>query len=258
MRDFIGVFDSGMGGVTVLADLAKSLPNENFIYIGDSLNAPYGEKEQQRIYELSEGAVEDFISRGAKLIVIACNTATSAAISALREKYETPIVGMEPAIKPALIDNNGGDIAVMATPMTLKLDKFNTLLDRLKGKGKVLKIPAPKLVKLVESGYIEGPGVEDYINELFEGYDKTKIESIVLGCTHFLYLKKVLMKVFDNKVKIYDGNKGTVNRVIQILSEKNIFNVSSEKGNIIIENSLSEKMAEQSFEMLTQFMKLEE
>ncbi len=256
MENFIGVFDSGMGGVTVLADLAESLPYENFIFYGDSINAPYGIKDQNDIIDLTDEAVKGLIDRGAKVVVIACNTATSASINYLRDKYSVPIIGMEPAIKPAMKENNGGHIFVMATPMTLKLDKFNSLINRLKGKGKVIKISSPRLVTLVENGVINGDEIEDYIKEIFLEYDIKKMESIVLGCTHFLYLKRVLLNIFGENIKIYDGNMGTVRRVKQILEEKSISTKNQDKGYLRIENSLSDEMVEQSFELFNKYQKL--
>ncbi|MEA3423174.1 MAG: glutamate racemase [Bacillota bacterium] len=256
MQNFIGVFDSGMGGVTVLADLVEAMPCENFIFYGDSINAPYGVRSQNDIIALTDKAVEHLIDRGAKVVVIACNTATSAAINHLRDKYPIPIIGMEPAIKPALKDNDGGHIAVMATPMTLRLDKFNSLIDRLKGKGKVLKISSPKLVTMVENGVISGIEIESYIEEIFSDYDAEKMESIVLGCTHFLYLKRVLRNIFGEGIKIYDGNMGTVNRVKQILMEKSLLTDNQEKGSIKIENSLSDDMVKQSFELFNKYKEL--
>lgn len=256
MENFIGVFDSGMGGVTVLADLAEAMPCENFIFYGDSINAPYGIRSQNDIIALTDKAVKDLIDRGAKVVVIACNTATSAAINHLRDKYPVPIIGMEPAIKPALKDNDGGHIFVMATPMTLKLDKFNSLIDRLKGKGKVIKISSPRLVTLVENGIISGNEIENYIKEIFFEYDIKKMESIVLGCTHFLYLKKSLINIFGETIKIYDGNMGTVKRVKQILGEKSILTRNQNKGYLRIENSLSDEMVKQSFELFNKYQEL--
>ncbi|MCD6436005.1 MAG: glutamate racemase [Clostridiales bacterium] len=257
MERFIGVFDSGMGGVTVLSDLAKELPHENFIFYGDSINAPYGVRDKNIIIDLTDSAIEKLVNRGAKLIVIACNTATSAAIDYLRNKYDVPIVGMEPAVKPALEGNMGGKVVVMATPMTLKLDKFNLLVDRLKGNDKVIKAPSPKLVEFVENGDTEGIEIESYIKETFKEYGIGEIESIVLGCTHFLYLRKVLKNMFGKNIKIYDGNMGTVRRVKQILKDTDLFKNDQMKGYIKIENSLSDEMVKQSFELFNRYQEIE-
>lgn len=257
MKEFIGVFDSGMGGVTVLADLIDSLPNENFIYYGDSLHAPYGVKSRDEVVALTYSAVNQMMGKGLKAVVIACNTATSAAIKELRDKFDIPIIGMEPAVKPAVEAGTTGDIAVMATPMTLKLDKFNHLLNQLDSTSKIIKVPSPELVDYVERGIYEGKIIEDYIENLFSSYSIKDIESVVLGCTHFLYIKKTLKKLFGDTIKIYDGNLGTVNRVIQILDRYGLSTDSQEKGKVIIENSHSETMIEQSFRLLKAYQEME-
>ena len=252
MNEFIGVFDSGMGGITLLADLIKALPNENFIYVGDSANAPYGTKPCREVVDFTDRAVQNFISRGAKIIVIACNTATSASIDFLRDKYDVPIIGMEPAIKPAIENYPIGNIAVMATPMTLKLDKFNYLIKSQKNSGKIIKVPSSKLVEYVENGVFKGEEIEMNIESLFSEYDKKDIESIVLGCTHFLYLKNSIRKVFGGNIKIFDGNIGTVNRVVSVLIENGIKNYSN-KGSYSIENTLSDKMVIRSHKLLKSY-----
>lgn len=253
MKKSIGVFDSGMGGVTLLAELLRALPREHFIYLGDSLNAPYGEKTPEEVTALTEKAVEALLEKGVKMVVIACNTATSAAARRVREKYDIPIIGMEPAIKPALLSNKGGQIAVMATEMTLKLDKFNFLIERFKGKGKILKIPAPKLVKLVEEGITEGPLVQDYLKTLFMAYDLEKIESVVLGCTHFLYCEPSIQSFFNHGVKIFDGHQGTVNHVIDLLEAYDLLEARGPGGYEII-NSKSEAMKKQSRILLDHYL----
>jgi glutamate racemase len=257
MKEFIGVFDSGMGGVTVLSDLVEALPEENFIYFGDSINAPYGIKSQEEVASLTDFAIQSFIDRGAKAVVIACNTATSAAIDQLRDKFEIPIIGMEPAIKPAIESNRHGNIVVMATPMTLKLDKFNHLIKRLRSSSQVIKLPSPDLVTYVEKGIVNGEAIESYIEELFRGQELDRIESIVLGCTHFLYLREVLIKVLGHKIQIFDGNSGTVNRVIQILSELDIESREG-IGGYSIENSESEEMVRLSCQLYETYQKMKQ
>ena len=164
---------------------------------------------------------------------------------------------MEPAVKPAVEAGTTGDIAVMATPMTLKLDKFNHLLNQLDSTSKIIKVPSPELVDYVERGIYEGKIIEDYIENLFSSYSIKDIESVVLGCTHFLYIKKTLKKLFGDTIKIYDGNLGTVNRVIQILDRYGLSTDSQEKGKVIIENSHSETMIEQSFRLLKAYQEME-
>jgi glutamate racemase len=189
------------------------------------------------------------------MVVIACNTATSAAAGRIRDKYAIPIIGMEPAIKPALLSNKGGRIAVMATEMTLKLDKFNFLIEGLKGKGKILKIPAPELVRLVEAGITDGPLVQDYLKTLFKAHDLEKIESVVLGCTHFLYCESSIQSFFNHGVKIFDGHQGTVNHVIDLLEEHDLLETRGPGGYEII-NTKSEAMKNQSRILLDQYLNL--
>ena len=151
--DYIGVFDSGVGGISVLRQLKKLLPNERFLYYGDSANAPYGKRPSCEVQVLTLAAVEKMMTYGLKALVIACNTATSVAIRTLREKYHDLIViGIEPALKPAVDQFPGGKIGVMATDVTLGEEKFNALLQRFADSADIVKIPAPGLVELVESG----------------------------------------------------------------------------------------------------------
>lgn len=256
MQSFIGVFDSGMGGITVLADLVEAMPEENFIYFGDSANAPYGTKDPDQVLELTDRAVGALVGRGAKLVVIACNTATSVAVDRLREKYPVPIVGMEPAVKPAVESEAGGDVAVLATPMTLRLDKFNHLVDRLGGESaRILKIPAPELVELIEHGTFEGEQINSCLRGYFKQVDRKAIRSVVLGCTHYLYLKDAIRHVLGDQVVVYDGNRGTVNRVIQILEERDLVG-SEEHPQIVIENSGPPSMVDQSIRLYKAYQRI--
>lgn len=223
----IGIFDSGMGGLSVLKTAMKLLPKESFIYYGDSKNAPYGTKTKEEVTELSIKICDYLISRGVKAIVVACNTATSAAIKVLRDKYDIPIIGMEPALKPALEDNKGGSIVVMATPMTLKEDKFKNLVKRLPSTTKIYKMPAPKIVELVEEGKSNTEAMDRLIEDYFKEIPHDSIESIVLGCTHFIFVQNSLRKVLEH-VKLFDGNEGTINQLIRKINVANESNRSIE------------------------------
>jgi glutamate racemase len=249
MKNFIGIFDSGMGGLTVLGDLMKALPHENFVYFGDSVNAPYGVKSKEEVQKLSMKICDDFILQGAKAIVVACNTATSAAINILRKKYNIPIIGMEPALKPATKNES---VAVMATEMTLKEDKFNEQYNKFKDLSTILKVPAPKLVEFVEKGELNTVNVDNYIKSLFVGNEN--IKSIVLGCTHYLFLRDTIQRLFSD-VKLYDGNAGTVNRTIYLLKENQLLN-NVGKQSIVIKNSASENMVERSWELLNIYLEM--
>ena len=161
----IGVLDSGLGGLSVLREAIKIMPNENFIFFGDSKNAPYGVKSVEQVKKLTFDVVEYLLSRGVKGIMVACNTATSAAVAELRIKYPNlPIVGIEPALKPAVNNSKDGKILVMATPMTLKEAKFHKLLDRYRDKREIEPVPCGGLMEYVEQGILEGDELDDYLS----------------------------------------------------------------------------------------------
>ncbi len=205
----IGVFDSGMGGISVLSELIKLMPNENYIYYGDSNNAPYGTKTVEEITKLSINACDFLISKGVKAIVIACNTATSASIKILRNKYSIPIIGMEPAIKPAIEISTDKKIVVLATPITLAEKKFENLVNKLHANEKVIKVPAPELVEIVESGDINSNMVKQQIQHYFCDINMSQVGFVVLGCTHFIFLRDMIQEVIGKEIDLVDGNEGT-------------------------------------------------
>ena len=169
----IGFFDSGVGGLSVMRESIAIMPNENYIYFGDSKNAPYGTKSLEEVRKLTFDAVEFLLMKNVKAIVIACNTATSAAIEDLRNKYtDIPIIGIEPAIKPAISLNKEGNIIVMATPMTLRENKFKELMNKLDDKGNLVPLPCAGLVEYIEQGILEGDDLESYLKEKLNPYLK--------------------------------------------------------------------------------------
>lgn len=225
----IGIFDSGMGGISVLADIIKYLPNERYIYYGDSGNAPYGIKTPEEVKKLCIDICDFFISEGVKAIVVACNTATSAAIKDLREKYSIPVIGMEPALKPAVTLESDGKIVVMATHMTLKEKKFNSLMEKYGKQREIIKLPCPKLVEIIEDGILEGQVARDSISECFNGINIHEVSSIVLGCTHYIFLKDYIKKFAGDNVNIIDGNEGTARHLKNILEKKGLLKNSTEE-----------------------------
>ena len=235
----IGVFDSGLGGISVLKELVKSMPNENFIYYGDSANAPYGIKTKEEITARCEDIIEFFIKQGVKAIVIACNTATSAAANILRKKYfNLPIIGMEPALKVAADGKKDNTIVVMATPLTLKEEKFNNLMANYDDENTVIKMPCPELVKIVENDLIDNEEiVEKQINDYYKDLDMNKIDSVVLGCTHFVFYKDYMEKILNNHIEIVDGNLGTTNHLKETLRLRDELRDEDKKGSIKIYNS---------------------
>lgn len=255
-NDPIGIFDSGMGGITVLVEAMRLMPTENFIYYGDSLNAPYGIKLKSEVKELSLKVCDFLINKKVKAILVACNTATSASVEDMRLLYDIPIVGMEPALKPALELKNKGDIAVLATEVTLREDKFNNLVNKFAMDRNIIKVPCPNLVELVESGVMSGKQAEDEIMSCFENIDIEKLSSIVLGCTHFVFLKNVFREVFGDDIEIYDGNFGTVKYLQKKLEELSLLNESNESSVIEIYNSKNHDYLNQSKELLEKYKML--
>ncbi|WP_278599860.1 glutamate racemase [Clostridium tertium] len=234
----IGFFDSGVGGLSVMKEAIQVMPNENYIYFGDSKNAPYGVKSVEEVRDLTFKAVEFLLNKGVKGIAIACNTATSAAVADLRKVYpDLPLVGIEPALKPAVELNKDGNILIMATSMTLKEEKFNRLMNRYKDRASIIPVPCPGLVEFIESGKLDGKEVEEYLFEKMNTYNGGKIASIVLGCTHYPFIKDTLVKIIGKDITIIDGGLGTAKELRRRLREKNLLTESKENGTIEIINS---------------------
>lgn len=236
----IGFFDSGVGGLSVLREALKIMPNENYIYFGDSKNAPYGVKDFNEVKKLTYNAVEFLLDKGAKGIVIACNTATSAAVAALRITYpKIPVVGIEPAVKPAVKLKRPGKIIIMATPVTLKLEKFHKLLDLYKNEAEIIPMPCAGLMEFVESGNINGSETIEYLKEKFAQYNNKDIASVVLGCTHYPFVKNTLSEIIGKDIPIIDGGMGTCKEIKRRLTVADLLNDSKEKGTVKIYNSLN-------------------
>lgn len=230
-KEYIAVFDSGLGGISVLKELCKLMPQEQYLYFGDSANAPYGAKTTEEVRALTMEAAEMLLSRGVKALVVACNTATAAAINDLREKYpETIIVGIEPAVKLAADRCHGGTIGVMATPVTLREEKFNHLLERF-SQEQVISIPAPELVSLIETG-AEDVAIEAYLSPILSPY-RDKLGAVVLGCTHYPFAAKVIGKLLNTQ--ILDGGAGTARETKRRLEEADL--LYGGPGEIQMENS---------------------
>jgi len=235
MKKNIAVFDSGMGGLTVLKELYKLLPHENYLYYADTKNVPYGTKSKEEILCFMEEAVTYLIRQNIKLLVIACNSATSVAIKQLREKYDFPIVGMEPAVKPALENSHEKKVLVTATSITLKEEKLKNLISSV-GHGELIeKMALDKLVTFAEAFNFEGNDVQNYLIKKLSGLDIQKFSSMVLGCTHFIYYKEMIRKILCNSsISIIDGNDGTVRQVKKILTREGQLNqVNGGKINVI-------------------------
>ncbi|NLO92879.1 MAG: glutamate racemase [Clostridiaceae bacterium] len=229
----IGFFDSGIGGLSVLREALTLMPHENYIYFADSVNAPYGTKTKEEVKALTFNAVRFLNERGIKALVIACNTATSAAVKALRQVYDFPVIGMEPAVKPAVekTKDAGKRVLVLATSLTLKEEKFQSLVAKFDSRHIVDMLPAPRLVEFAESFTFSGPEVDSYINEILPA-DIEKYGTLVLGCTHFPLFKDALKKALPSGIDIIDGNRGTVNYLYEVLMGSGLLNKSDIKGRI--------------------------
>lgn len=233
----IGFFDSGIGGITVLYEALKMLPNEDYIYFADTLNVPYGPKPKEEVKQCVFDAVDFIVNKGVKAVVIACNTATSVAIEDLRAKYDIPIIGMEPAVKPAVEKYTDADkrVLVTATALTLKEEKLHNLITKVDSDHVVDLLPLPGLVKFAETFEFSEQAVMPYLKEQFSNYDLDKYQTIVLGCTHFTFFKDILKKLLPVHINIIDGNQGTVKNLKRILENKQLLNNGC--GNITFYNS---------------------
>ena len=227
----IGVFDSGVGGIGTLAALRRELPRERFLFYGDTANAPYGTKPREAVMACIERIMEHLLAQDVKAVVIACNTATAVAAAELRARYDLPIIGIEPALKPASEVRREGSILVLATPMTLRLEKFRALYARY-GEG-AIPLPCPGLMELVEREADEE--ARRYLLELFSPYDLRRVDAVVLGCTHYVFLRPILQKLLPENVSVLDGNEGTARQLRRVLTAKEL--LSDGPGSVTLETS---------------------
>lgn len=234
----IAVFDSGVGGISVLRALVDLMPYENYIYFGDSAHAPYGSKTLEEVRALTEMHVTHLLEAGAKAVVVACNTATSADISILRERYpHIPMIGIEPAVKPAVESGKRPGVLVMATPMTLQQEKFQTLLRRYEMQADIYPLPCPGLVEYVERGELSGLALENFLEPMLAPYRFPVVDCVVLGCTHYPFVAGTIQKLLGD-VKVFEGGPGTARETRRRLAECGLLNPSQEKGWVRFENSL--------------------
>ena len=236
-QGMIAVFDSGMGGLSVLRRLIREMPGEDFLYFGDSANAPYGPRPTEEIRALTLAHGSRLLEEGAKALVVACNTATAAAIDALRSAHPGRIViGIEPALKPAADRFPGEPVLVMATDATLREQKFAALLERYAKNSPILKCPCPGLVAFVERGELEGERVETHLRQLLGPYLAHKPRAVVLGCTHYPFLEQAIRKVVGEDVVIFDGAEGTARECRRRLEEAGLLR-SCGRGSVRLTNS---------------------
>lgn len=217
----IGVYDSGFGGLSVWRELHRALPRESLIYLGDGKNCPYGTKSEEQIRELAEKAVGDLVERGCKMVVVACNTATAAAIEYLRERFShIPIVGLEPAVKPACAMTRSKVVGVMATERSLAGRKFLSTLERYGQGVEVLKVVGEGFVEAVEADAEQEPQTEELVRRAVEPMIERGADVIVLGCTHYPFLGDVIRRVVgDREVAVIDSGEAVEKRVESLLDK---------------------------------------
>ena len=235
-EDYIAVFDSGVGGISVLRQLRKVMPNEKYVYFGDSANAPYGTRPTQQVRDLTLAAAEKLMAAyPVKALVVACNTATAAGIENLREKYpDLIVIGIEPALKLAADRHPAGTIGVMATQVTLREEKFDHLMHRFDADCRVEKIPAPGLVELIESGRGDSEEAMDFLHNLLDAY-VGKLDALVLGCTHYPFVKRNIAAILGPNVEILHGGRGTARETRRRLELADLLNQG--EGSVEIINS---------------------
>lgn len=248
----IGVFDSGLGGISVLRACTALLPQEDFLFYGDSAHAPYGEKTLPQVQALTLAGIDHLLEQGVKAVVVACNTATSAAITLLRSRHpELPIIGIEPAVKPAAQARDSSQVIVMATPLTIHEDKYQRLAAAVCDQADVISLPCKGLAEMVEQGQWSGPGLDAYLQELFLPFRYCNVDYIVLGCTHYPFVRAAIRKNFGRPVEIIDGSDGTARQLKRQLEGAGLLARREGPGRVTFQNSLPDRlpMSRALFEM---------
>ncbi|NLB61923.1 MAG: glutamate racemase [Clostridiales bacterium] len=224
----VGVFDSGLGGASVLREALKILPTENYIYYGDNKNAPYGDRSEQEILELSLKSADFLMSFGIKIMLLACNTATGTAIREIRERLSIPVISIEPAIKPACEEVIEGKILMLATKATTKMERYHKLKAKMPKCCEIVDVPCPGLVERIEQGVLGIGEFDDILNSHLRNFEGENIGGVVLGCTHYVFIKEVIAdyakRHFVGSCKLFDGNAGTVHQLARVLNNKGLQN----------------------------------
>lgn len=228
-ENWIGMMDSGVGGISVLRRAVDLLPNENFIYYGDSANAPYGDKDPEWICQRTSKIVSNLINEGVKAVVIACNTATSAAADYVRAEHpEIPIIGLEPALKQAAQFPEARHVLVMATPVTIHLQKYQDLYDKWGKRVDASSVVCGGLADRIEKGNLDAPDMHELLESLIGEY-RGKADSVVLGCTHYPYIAKQIREILGD-VTLFDGAFGTARHLAHTLEEHGQLNKPASDG----------------------------
>jgi glutamate racemase len=229
----IGVFDSGVGGLTILTALQRALPQEDFIYIGDTAHCPYGTRSEAEVVDLSLRACRFLVQRNVKLIVVACNTASQSALNILRATYPVPFVGVVPAVKPAARITRSGRIGVIATNQAARAAYLQQLIDHFAEGIEVEAIGSPEMVTLAEQGEFDGPHVEEVVKRTLQPLLDKGVDVIVLGCTHFPALRPTIERLAGKRVQVIDSGAAIARRTYSILESEDFLHPdSSTRGNL--------------------------
>src|SRR5690554_2179848 len=226
-KQAIGIFDSGVGGTSIWKELTQLLPNENTIYLADSKNAPYGEKSKDEIIALSKKNINLLLSKECKLIVVACNTATTNAIKVLRETYNIPFIGIEPAIKPAALNTQTKAIGILATKGTLSSDLFHRTTNLFASNITVIERIGEGIVELIESGQLDSDAMKALLKIYLNPMIEANIDYLVLGCTHYPYLIPLLVDLLPNHVKIIDSGEAVARQTKSVLEENSLIDLQT-------------------------------
>ena len=233
----IGIFDSGVGGISIWNEIHDLLPEEDSIYLADSKNAPYGQKSKQEIIELCFKNTNLLLEKKCKLIVVACNTATTNAIKELRDTYNIPFVGIEPAIKPAVLNSKTKTIGVLATKGTLSSELFHNTAELYSNNIEIIEQVGEGLVELIESGKIESNEMIQFLKKYLTPMVNKNIDHLVLGCSHYPFLIPIIKKLIPEEISIIDSGKAVARQVKTILDNNNSRNLNYSSKNIFITNS---------------------
>lgn len=237
----IGLFDSGIGGTSIWREINELLPNENTIYLADSKNAPYGQKSKEEIIALSIKNTEFLLEQNCKIIVVACNTATTNAIKELRAKYKVPFIGIEPAIKPAALNSKTHTIGILATKGTLNSELFHETSRKFQD-IKIIEQIGYNLVPLIENGEINSAEMNSLLHQYLKPMVEANIDYLVLGCSHYPYLIPQIKKILPKRIKIIDSGEAVARQTKKVLEENNTLNLCNKKGETIFYTNSDSKV----------------
>ncbi len=230
----VGIFDSGIGGLSVLLAIRKELPREHLIYIGDQANVPYGSRSLEEVRQLSEGLTNFLLKQNAKLIVVACNAASAAALRYLRERYpEVPFVGMEPAVKPAAEYTHTGKVGVLATPATFQGELYASVVERFAQGVEIYQDTCPGLVKQIEVGRLDTPKTRRILERALKPMLAAGIDTVVLGCTHYPFVMPLIQKIVGNDVRVIDPAPAVARQVRRVLEQRKMLAERETEGNAL-------------------------